>query len=232
MTGPERLYALLASLAVDGKVEGKRTRELAEMMKSHPDTVDHWLTALRTVGSIQSLRNGTNLPSTHVLIAPYVAPEIGQRKQSPEMYERVRNLWNEGLSANKIANILGITKNAVMGIKTRAGLPSRGSPIKQKGVTSAKKEKVVEERRVTKVFKPPTVIFGNYFAPKVHPKVAPPPRRFVVGAAKTCQYPLGDVREPGFRFCEEPSFRHLSYCEKHAEVCYLNFAAIKSKEAA
>lgn len=42
---------------------------------------------------------------------------------------KLRELWNEGLSASKIGKRLGCTKNAVVGRAHRIELPDRGSPI-------------------------------------------------------------------------------------------------------
>tara|TARA_B100001250_G_scaffold387424_1_gene384806 strand:- start:587 stop:946 length:360 start_codon:yes stop_codon:yes gene_type:complete len=41
-------------------------------------------------------------------------------------------LWNEGLTTSVIGEKLGVTKNAVVGKVHRLGLPTRGSPIRQK----------------------------------------------------------------------------------------------------
>lgn len=41
-------------------------------------------------------------------------------------------LWNEGLTTSEIGVRLGVTKNAVVGKVHRLGLPTRGSPIRQK----------------------------------------------------------------------------------------------------
>lgn len=43
--------------------------------------------------------------------------------------ERLRELWTAGKSANEIAEILRISRNAVLGKVNRLGLESRASPI-------------------------------------------------------------------------------------------------------
>jgi GcrA cell cycle regulator len=41
-----------------------------------------------------------------------------------------------------------------------------------------------------------------------------------VPPARTCQYPHGDPKDPGFRFCGKRAKTGKSYCEEHCAVCY------------
>jgi len=53
-----------------------------------------------------------------------------------ERVAELRSLWEQGLSASKIADQLGdITRNAVIGKAHRLGLAKRPSPIKRGGAT-------------------------------------------------------------------------------------------------
>lgn len=49
---------------------------------------------------------------------------------SDELKARVAKLWGEGMTTPKIAEAVGITKNAVVGIAHRAKLTARASPIR------------------------------------------------------------------------------------------------------
>ena len=37
---------------------------------------------------------------------------------------------------------------------------------------------------------------------------------------RMCRWPLGDPKEPGFRFCGKSSLSNLPYCAEHAAVAY------------
>lgn len=53
-----------------------------------------------------------------------------------ERVGQLRSLWDQGLSASKIAEQLGdVTRNAVIGKAHRLGLAKRPSPIKRCGAT-------------------------------------------------------------------------------------------------
>ncbi len=48
---------------------------------------------------------------------------------SPEALRELRELWSEGLSASKIADTMGTTKDSIVGKVRHLRLPSRPSPI-------------------------------------------------------------------------------------------------------
>ena len=53
-----------------------------------------------------------------------------------ERAHQLRMLWRQGLSAGEIADMLGISRNAIIGKAHRLGLESRPSPI---GMTRKKR---------------------------------------------------------------------------------------------
>lgn len=57
-------------------------------------------------------------------------------------------LWKQGISTTEIAQVLGVTKNAVCGKRYRLGLPERGSPIKR--IRSLKKNRRIESKNKCK----------------------------------------------------------------------------------
>lgn len=66
---------------------------------------------------------------------------------TPEQIETLTNLWNAGISSNKIADKLGVTRNSVMGKISRLGLhrhlvvnymPKFSKPHEQKPPTPIK----------------------------------------------------------------------------------------------
>ena len=70
-----------------------------------------------------------------------------------ERVEKLRELWDKGLSASQIAKELGegVTRNAVIGKAHRMGLASRPSPVKtdpaKKSQKGCREEKTVQESR-------------------------------------------------------------------------------------
>jgi GcrA cell cycle regulator len=53
------------------------------------------------------------------------------------------------------------------------------------------------------------------------PRTAQAPRCVVLSRAKCCQWPIGEPRTPGFRFCDSPEvLPGKPYCAKHAALAY------------
>ncbi len=53
----------------------------------------------------------------------------GYWETNPSKAEHARLMWEQGLSASTIGRALGVSKNAVIGIKNRRGWAPRKSPI-------------------------------------------------------------------------------------------------------
>lgn len=70
----------------------------------------------------------------------------------------------------------------------------------------------------------PRHIWGGAQVPKHAPRLIPVTASATeaVGALRLddCRYPIGELNEPGFRFCCEPIAEgHKSYCRKHQRIC-------------
>ena len=141
--------------------------------------------------------------------------------------DTLRRLWAEGFSASEIGRRMGCNKNQVLGKVHRLGLPPRPQPVKGRwdGVTSARSRKaagVAEHRtRHPEAYpRPETASASPAALPGTTPAAPAPPR--------TCQFIFGDVRQPGWRFCDAPA-THGSWCAHHRAVC---FEPAKRREAA
>lgn len=120
-----------------------------------------------------------------------------------ELVAELIRLWQAGYSASRIGSLLGVSKNAVIGKAHRLKLPPRPSPIRQ---TSTKPSRKV-------------------IAPKpVGRKVQPVPRRsFSSGVqGSSCLWPIGDPREPSFRFCGQQAVPGKPYCPEHVARAYVH----------
>lgn len=130
--------------------------------------------------------------------------------------QKLRALWAEGHSTARIGDMMGLTKNAIVGKAHRLGLPSRPSPIRR-DAEGPRKPRVV--RRAPPVTLPrlgaaeaPIVVAA---APAPVPVLRVAPR-----AREACCWPIGEPRSRSFRYCDEPAESGRPYCAAHVEKAY------------
>ncbi|MBT5072546.1 MAG: global cell cycle regulator GcrA-like protein [Kordiimonadaceae bacterium] len=121
--------------------------------------------------------------------------------------EKLRELWDKGLSASQIAKELaeGVTRNAVIGKAHRMGLASRPSPVKSdpaKIAAAAAKKKIAPKKASMKV--PPT-----------SGKIS-----ILDLTESMCKWPIGHPGEENFHFCGKPSQPAFPYCANHCIEAY------------
>ena len=134
-----------------------------------------------------------------------------------ERIDMLRDLWAKGLSCSKIAAQLGsTTRNAVIGKAHRLGLESRPSPV-----TFSDRSGRTMRRRVTKAHKEINTVVLPLFDDTPTRRVVP----VIIGSSTaTCQWPHGNVGEPGFGFCGSASDAGRPYCAKHVKRAYRSFS--------
>ncbi|MEK9926053.1 MAG: GcrA family cell cycle regulator, partial [Alphaproteobacteria bacterium] len=64
-----------------------------------------------------------------------------------ERLEKLKSLWDKGLSISQIGEELGVSRNAIAGKAHRMGLPKRPSPISKAAVEKEAPAPVVEPER-------------------------------------------------------------------------------------
>jgi hypothetical protein len=120
-------------------------------------------------------------------------------------------LWADPtMSCVAIAAQLGVSKCAVTGLRSRMGLPSRGSPIRP-ATPGEQSRKVVREL--------------------LAPPGSPRPRQLAVPTVRfsSCQFLLSDG--PPWRFCDAPvEQERAAYCGKHQQRCRGHMVALKVPE--
>lgn len=136
----------------------------------------------------------------------------GDNTWSPEMCDRLRELWPTDLSTAQIGAQIGVTKSAVTGKARRLNLPQRLNPIQHQKIYHPKKLRVPKPARVRKrkpIPAPPT------------PAAAPTP--LLIGTDQltphTCRFPIGHPSDRGFGFCGQPTALR-SYCQFHHDLTH------------
>lgn len=125
-----------------------------------------------------------------------------------ERVEKLRELWDKGLSASQIAKELaeGVTRNAVIGKAHRMGLASRPSPVKSdpaKRTAATAKKKTAPKKETVKAKVPTT---GKVTILDL--------------TESMCKWPIGHPGEPDFHFCGKPSQPTFPYCANHCIEAY------------
>jgi GcrA cell cycle regulator len=144
--------------------------------------------------------------------------------------DRLRDLWTIGKTASQIAVLLGggLTRNAVVGKAHRMGLIGRPSPIVRDGrgrQPRAPKTRQPAAEGHLAVLQARERSEQAKTAQRLHPPVvppAPPPRPVLERVSqRTCAWPIGDPKKPGFHFCgATPVLEGDSYCAPHQAGAY------------
>jgi GcrA cell cycle regulator len=121
----------------------------------------------------------------------------------------LKKLWGEGKTAAEIAHALGgVTRNAVIGKAHRLKLSNRVSPIQQNNKKPVGKP--VEDKPLMRKVANDTAISDMDIEGVSLSELKD----------KMCRWPIGDPKEPDFRFCGCQSIAGLPYCGDHAKVAY------------
>ena len=151
-----------------------------------------------------------------------------------ERVDQLRRLWEDGLSASRIASqIGGISRNAVIGKVHRLGLAGRVKPSESAPVAARRRpvhEAPVEIVEEATLAEPPAIVSHRPAPsfPMTAPAPAPEPVALAVSQRVTimdlresmCRWPMGDPTSPEFRFCGGRAIAGLPYCTHHAQIAY------------
>lgn len=145
-----------------------------------------------------------------------------------ERVERLKSLWQEGLSASQIAVRLGgTTRNGVIGKVHRLGLSARAAPGRR--TRSYHKSKVAPTPPRQKFASKGNKAFRELFKQDAEP-CAPPVEELVIPLKERkyiltltdscCHWPIGDPQHADFHFCGKSAVTGLPYCEHHARRAF------------
>lgn len=139
---------------------------------------------------------------------------------NPARKEKLTRLWGQGLTCSQISAEIGggLTRNAVISMAHRLGLPGRPSPIKRDG--GAAPAPRPRARRMDPTTKPPRKLAEPEPVTGAAPST-PAPRQPRTSSRDRCAWPIGDPREPGFHFCgDAPVVVGKPYCAEHCRRAY------------
>lgn len=151
--------------------------------------------------------------------------------------ELVKRLWAEGLSDAQIAPRLAalrgrpVTRNVIIGIRNRNGISRATKPgqVRPRPRASAA-AKARPERQASRRLAKLVAKLGPALPPE------PLPGRKLVPLQelepKSCRWPYGDPKQPGFGFCGDKAVEGLPYCHGHALRAYETPAQRAARAAA
>lgn len=162
---------------------------------------------------------------------------IGPVFWTPELVERARVMWADGLSCSAIGRDLNVSKNCIASVARRYGFPKRPSPIKTRDPNWKKKRYPEKPGRVRLREKAlpghasgpagPGAIVGNTLPPlqilapikREPPEPAPAPIRPFKGKVEECAHIVSGERRHAIR-CNEPTLPGKALCGVHQAICF------------
>ena len=139
-----------------------------------------------------------------------------------ERVEKLKQLWEEGLTASRIAAELGeVTRNAVIGKAHRLGLSGRMASKKSNGGIS-----IIRKKRVN--------ISQNQKVINIAPVINEPmnPTDFENIKDGLCRWPLGEPEEIDFKFCGRNTQEGFVYCQSHYKQAYQPLSKVRERRKA
>ena len=139
-----------------------------------------------------------------------------------ERVEKLKQLWEEGLTASRIAGELGeVTRNAVIGKAHRLGLSGRMASKKSNGGIS-----IIRKKRLN--------ISQNQKVINIAPVINEPmnPTDFENIKDGLCRWPLGEPEEIDFKFCGRNTQEGFVYCQSHYKQAYQPLSKVRERRKA
>ena len=142
---------------------------------------------------------------------------------TPENTTLLAEYWDKGLSAGEIGKLLGMTRNAIIGKKSRSGLASRRPKI-QAGVARSKKERA---KKVSPSPAPKPIFVQIQETPLDHsnPGVLIDKLKWN-GRPASCRAILRDSPK-GALYCGKDVSPDESYCQAHCRIYFTQYTPPK-----
>ena len=136
-----------------------------------------------------------------------------------ERIEKLKKLWDEGLTASRIAAELGdVTRNAVIGKAHRLGLSGRMTSKRPKNGISIIRKKKIHSTSINKIV-------------EISPVIDEPmnPTSFQDIKDGLCRWPLGEPEDVTFKFCGRNTNEGFVYCTSHHKQAYQPLSKIRER---
>ena len=136
-----------------------------------------------------------------------------------ERIEKLKKLWDEGLTASRIAAELGdVTRNAVIGKAHRLGLSGRMTAKRPKNGISIIRKKKIHSTNINKIV-------------EISPVIDEPmnPTSFQDIKDGLCRWPLGEPEDVTFKFCGRNTNEGFVYCTSHHKQAYQPLSKIRER---
>lgn len=145
---------------------------------------------------------------------------------TPDKIRELQELWevkdeqNNLLLTTEIGRRMGMTKAQVCGKAHRLGLAKRPSPIKVGQVPRKTIPGHGTRRDPHDYYQPPREWDVPSYAVRV------PPEEYAARgeSSQPCLFPIGNVKDPDFHFCDKHAVNGKSYCAEHCSL-----ALVKAK---
>ena len=125
---------------------------------------------------------------------------------TPEKEKKLKELWNTGHTASKIAELLGdTTRNAVIGKAHRLNLASR---VASKGARAQSKSQSVTTPKIRTRSRFKSLLLDKNFEPEN-------PKSLEQLDDNTCRWPIGHPDQENFYFCGRKPIEDFPYCKLH-----------------
>lgn len=141
--------------------------------------------------------------------------------------QRLTEGWLAGRSCVTLAKEFGVTKNAVVGRKSRLGLPNRISQIRGSSSNfkgQGGKRKVRAGLETLPPIPAPVFVAPLPLLPAVLVR-SYPPREVPIRTPSACCWPVGDPGTKAFRFCDDVTLPSKPYCNQHYAIAYVRRSA-------
>ena len=136
-----------------------------------------------------------------------------------ERIEKLKKLWEEGLTASRIAAELGdVTRNAVIGKAHRLGLSGRmSSKSLNAGISIIRKKKIhiPKNQKIIEITTPTDEPMN--------------PTPFLEIKDGLCRWPIGEPENSNFKFCGRTTNEGFVYCQTHHKVAYQPLTAVRER---